>query len=152
LDPPRRGRASRTARPRAGRRQPLPATSPPGARPRAAHRWSVRDRREDPRLALSAWPRARVEDKAGLLALRHLEADLLAFQLGAVEELDRALGLVGVDLDEGEAVEDADVVDGVVGEDGALAEGPAQVLLVDAAALATIDEELGGLRLVAVVG
>ena len=40
-----------------------------------------------------------------------LEADLFAFQLRAVEELDRALGLVGVDLDEGEAVQDADVVD-----------------------------------------
>jgi hypothetical protein len=33
-------------------------------------------------------------------ALRDLEADLLAFELGAVEELDGTLGLVGVDLDE----------------------------------------------------
>src|SRR6201994_1305309 len=83
-------------------------------------------------------------------ALRDLEADLLAFQLGAVEELDRALGLVGVDLDEGEAMEDADVVDGLVGEDGALAEGPAEVLLVDAGAFAAVDEELGGLLAVVI--
>ena len=77
-----------------------------------------------------------------LLAAGDLEADLLAFELGAVEELDRALGLIGVDLDEGEAVQDADVVDGLVGQDGALAERPAQVVLVDPAALAAVDEEL----------
>src|ERR1044072_3537920 len=71
-----------------------------------------------------------------------LEPYLLALQLRPVEELDRAVALVGVDLDEGEAVQDADVVDRVVGQDGALAQRPAQVLLGDAAALAAVDEEL----------
>src|SRR5262249_38990721 len=48
----------------------------------------------------------------------------------------------GVDVDEGEAVKDVDVVDRLLGQDGALAQGPAQVLLCDAAALAAVDEEL----------
>src|SRR6185503_4366373 len=97
------------------------------------------------RCSLSPVYRHKEQLDAPPLAPRHLEPDLLAFQLGAVEEFDRALGLVGVDLDEGEAVQDADVVDGLVGQDGALAERPAEVLLVDPAALAAVDEELGGL-------
>src|SRR5206468_3439776 len=80
-------------------------------------------------------------------ALGDLQPDFLAFELGSIEELDGALGLVGIDLDEGEAVEDADVVDSLVGQDGALAQSPAEVFLVNAAALATVDEELDRPRL-----
>src|SRR5215204_1005793 len=74
--------------------------------------------------------------------LSDLEPDLFAFELRSVEELDGALCLVRGDADEGEAVQDANVVDLLLGEDGALAQGPAQVLLGDAAALAPVDEEL----------
>src|SRR6476646_7530491 len=83
-------------------------------------------------------------------ALGDLEADLLALELGPVEVLDGALSDVGIDLDKREAVQDADVVDRLVGEDGALLQRPAQRLLVDAAALAAVDEELGGVGLLAV--
>src|SRR5680860_923730 len=82
------------------------------------------------------------------LRLGDLQPDLLALQLRPVEELDRAVGLVAIDLDEGEAVQHADIVDRLLGEHGALAQGPAQVLLVDAAALTAVDEELDRLAVV----
>src|ERR1044072_6860484 len=75
-------------------------------------------------------------------ALGDLQTDLLAFQLRPVEELDRAVCLIRIRLDEGKTVQDADVVDRLLGQHGTLAQGPAQVLLVDPAALAAVDEEL----------
>ena len=46
-------------------------------------------------------------------------------------------------------MQDADVVDRLLGQDGALAQRPAQVLLADPAALAAVDEELGRLAVAA---
>ena len=45
----------------------------------------------------------------------------------------------------------ADLVDRLLGQDGALEERPAQVLLLDAAALAAVDEQLRRLARVLVV-
>src|SRR6476646_7860097 len=46
-------------------------------------------------------------------------------------------------------MQDVNVVDRLLGQHGALAQRPAQVLLVDAAALAPVDEKLHGLPVIA---
>ncbi len=66
--------------------------------------------------------------------------------------------MLALEVDEGEALEDADVVDRLVGDHGALGEREENVLLLDSAARAAVDEKFDvpvlrfggpGLRLVA---
>src|SRR3954463_11013796 len=71
-----------------------------------------------------------------------LDANLLARELGAVEALQGAGGVVGVELDEREAFEDANRPDRVVGNHCALDERPANVVFTEAAARPAVDEEL----------
>ena len=118
----------------AGRRDPGPDRQRPPGRDGRRRRHRPRGQRlrhQADRLRPAARQHRRADrarpDRAS--ALGDLEPDLFAFELGAVEELDGPLGLIGVDLDEGEAVQDADVVDRLLGQDGALAQRPAQVLL-----------------------
>ena len=61
------------------------------------------------------------------------EGDLVSYGL---------LGLIGVELHEGEAVEHADRADGLLGHHSALGQRPAQVVLGDPAALAAVHEQL----------
>src|SRR5215213_1912344 len=79
--------------------------------------------------------------------LRVLDAHLLALQLGAVQALQRLARVVGREVDEREALQHPDLADRLLGDHGALGEGPADVVVVDAAAPAAVDEELGVLGL-----
>jgi len=73
--------------------------------------------------------------------LRDFHPDLLALEHRPVEELDRALGLGGIQLDEGEALETR--IEAIASSGPRpLAQRPAQVVFADPAALTAVDEEL----------
>src|SRR5882724_9689560 len=75
------------------------------------------------------------------LAACVLNADLLALELRALEPLERLLRVRRIELHEREPLQDADRPDCVLRDHGPLRQRPADVLVVDAAALAAVDEQ-----------